>query len=79
MKMIEYPPCKYCGARHGMGIENIETGEIEPLDICKECLWKDSHINPVTEQIILKSEEEMHRDLGLLMLETLNNLYGKNV
>jgi hypothetical protein len=79
MKMIEYPPCKYCGASHGMGIENMKTGEIKPLDICKECLWKDSHINPVTDQIIIQTEEEMHKELGILLVKTLNKNYGKNV
>ena len=39
--MIEYPLCKYCGASHGMGIETIETGEITPIDICKDCLFGD--------------------------------------
>lgn len=34
-----YPPCKKCGASHGMGIENMETGHIEPLDIWYDCLW----------------------------------------
>ena len=35
-----YPPCKKCGNSHGMGIENMETGEIEPIDICKKCLFE---------------------------------------
>lgn len=34
-----YPPCKECGASHGMGIENMESGVIEPIDICYDCLW----------------------------------------
>lgn len=37
---MEYPPCKYCGASHGMGIEETATGKIEPIDICYDCLWK---------------------------------------
>lgn len=41
-----YPPCKYCGANHGMGVENTKTGEITPIDICKKCLWK-----PVDDQL----------------------------
>jgi hypothetical protein len=39
MKAIYYPPCRKCGATHGMGIENMETGEIEPIDLCKDCLF----------------------------------------
>jgi hypothetical protein len=37
---IVYPPCKYCGAEHGMGIEHVESGKITPIDICYDCLWK---------------------------------------
>lgn len=37
--MTVYPPCRKCGAAHGMGIENMETGHIEPMDICYDCLW----------------------------------------
>lgn len=40
---MEYPPCKECGASHGMGIENMETGEITPIDICYDCLWFIEH------------------------------------
>lgn len=38
---IIYPPCRICGASHKMGVENTTTGEITPIDICYECLWKD--------------------------------------
>ena len=34
-----YPPCKKCGASHGMGIETTRTGKIEPIDMCNKCLW----------------------------------------
>jgi len=34
-----YPPCKKCGASHGMGLENMETGEIEPIEYCRSCLF----------------------------------------
>jgi hypothetical protein len=37
---IVYPPCKKCGASHGMGIEDMATGKIEPIDLCYSCLWE---------------------------------------
>ena len=49
--MVEYPLCRKCGASHGMGIEDMETGKIEPIDLCKSCLFEkiqihyDPHIN----------------------------------
>ncbi len=47
--MIEYPPCKKCGASHGMGIENMETGEIEPIDLCRNCLFFGTVNAPVKQ------------------------------
>ncbi len=41
---VEYPPCKECGKSHGMGIENMETGEIKPIDLCHDCLWSGMEI-----------------------------------
>jgi len=37
----EYPPCKKCGKAHGMGVEDTSTGIVTPLDICKECMFKN--------------------------------------
>jgi hypothetical protein len=37
---MSYPLFRKCGASHGMSMENIQTGEIEPLDICSTCLWE---------------------------------------
>lgn len=54
--MIEYPPCKKCGKSHKMALENMKTGEIEPLDVCRDCLFFGS-IVPLTDQIILKEDE----------------------
>lgn len=53
-----YPPCKYCGASHGMGVEEMATGKITPMDICYKCLWDPSrfHLNPPKEQVILNEE-----------------------
>jgi len=31
MSEVIYPPCKYCGKSHGMGVEDMETGKIEPI------------------------------------------------
>ena len=58
MSEVIYPPCKYCGATHGMGIENMETGVIEPMDVCRDCLFppvKES-MNPI--EAALKEWEE---------------------
>jgi hypothetical protein len=54
--MVEYPPCKYCGASHGMGIEEMATGKIEPIDICYDCLWKPLERNEIKEKIVLRNE-----------------------
>ena len=45
-----YPPCKYCGKSHEMSIENRETGEMEPMDICYDCLSFGKFI-PIIKQI----------------------------
>jgi len=50
MSKIIYPPCKKCEASHRMGIENMETGEIEPIDLCKNCLWFGT-FHPINYQI----------------------------
>ena len=44
--MLEYPPCRCCGKNHGMGLEDMETGEIKPLDICRDCLFPPILFNP---------------------------------
>ncbi len=57
MSGIIFPLCKECGASHRMCIENMETGHIEPIDICYDCLWF-GHILPVNYQITLRDHEE---------------------
>jgi hypothetical protein len=32
-------PCKKCGKQHGLCLETMSTGHMEPLDICSECLF----------------------------------------
>ncbi len=77
--MSEYPPCKYCGASHGMGIENRETEEIEPIDICHDCLFKEGYTyKPVEEKIIMLTEEDLEREFGNLLIEIVKKNYGKN-
>lgn len=56
-KEIIYPPCKKCGASHGMGIEDMKTGEITPLDLCRECLWEPFEVNFKKIQITLDDIE----------------------
>lgn len=38
--------CKKCGAKHGMGIEDISIGSWEPLDLCRDCLFGTPNIVP---------------------------------
>lgn len=52
MDDLIYPPCKKCGASHGMGIENMETGVIEPIDMCRDCLWIGTAV-PINVHITL--------------------------
>jgi hypothetical protein len=63
MTEIIYPPCKYCGKSHGMGIEDMATGKIEPIDICKDCLFgdwtKSRHLDELTRQSEEKGLYEM--------------------
>jgi hypothetical protein len=61
---MEYPPCKYCGSSHGMGIENTLTGEIIPIDICYKCLWKDTKFNVIIDPI------EFYGDMKELLKKT---------
>lgn len=37
---IIYPLCRKCGASHGIGIEEMATGKIDPIDLCYDCLWE---------------------------------------
>lgn len=55
MTELVYPPCKYCGASHGMGVEEMATGKIEPMDICYTCLWKPLKINRQVSQVELQN------------------------
>lgn len=53
----EYPPCKKCGASHGMGVKNMRTGKIDPLDKCYDCFWEDAFVyTPPKEKIRLDQE-----------------------
>ncbi len=38
--------CKNCGARHGMGLEDTTTGNIIPLDLCRDCLFGGTVYRP---------------------------------
>lgn len=53
---MKYNPCKECGKSHGMGIENTLTGDITPIDLCYDCLWKDLKINELKEDIFLEND-----------------------
>jgi hypothetical protein len=45
MQEVVYPPCIKCGKSHAMGLEEMETGKITPLDICYSCLWVNIPLN----------------------------------
>lgn len=63
MNTIEYPPCRKCGAIHGMGIEDMETGEITPIDICETCLFSTNGAVPIQEKTeILAVDEEKSKE-----------------
>jgi hypothetical protein len=55
---IIYPPCRKCGAIHGMGVEVMATGKIEPIDLCCDCLF-DFKLVPITVQISLNDLSEI--------------------
>ncbi len=62
-KPDEYHPCKTCGAIHGMGIEDMETGEMTPIHICETCLFSTNGEVPIQEKIeILAVNEEKSKE-----------------
>jgi hypothetical protein len=75
MNKIIYPPCKKCNKSHGMGIEEMSTGKITPLDICYDCLWNllqfHKKINP---ELLLELE-----DIKKSLKEVEEKLIGENI
>jgi len=63
MADVIYPPCKYCGASHGMGVEEMATGIITPMDICYKCLWKPLMMKNPISCIELSDHINGYRDL----------------
>ncbi len=57
---VYYHPCRKCGAIHGMGIEDMATGKIEPIDLCKNCLFENSLPKPLTDPNFL---ENWHKEI----------------
>ena len=53
---VVYPPCRKCGKAHMMGVKEMATGKIAPMDICYDCIWYGTTI-PLTEDVILKEED----------------------
>lgn len=51
--MTEYPRCRKCEASHGMGVEEMATGKITPIDLCHKCLWDGFIAGTLEEQIVL--------------------------
>lgn len=58
-KQLFYPPCKKCGCAHGMGIEDMETGVITPIDICRKCLWEPLQIYLNNDPVMLIDQKEL--------------------
>jgi len=54
---VIYPPCKKCGVTHRMSIKNMETGDIEPLDICYNCVFFGEY-KPLKKQVVLDANEK---------------------
>lgn len=76
--MTDYPPCRKCGATHKMGIKNMETGEIQPIDLCRDCIFYGTCI-PITKQICLVDLPYMI-DPNILqnqLSETMKSLTGR--
>lgn len=60
-KLINYKEtdrldCKKCGKKSSLVIEDTKTGEWEPLDICKNCMFMGT-VYPIKEQVILALED----------------------
>lgn len=51
MTDLIYPPCRKCGASHGMGLENMETGEIKPIDLCENCLFEGCRYSDIKNRL----------------------------
>lgn len=75
--------CKKCGAKHGMGIEDMATGTIEPIDLCGNCLMIGT-CKPITHQVHLNADdmpeivdpEALQKELGETLLKILGENYG---
>lgn len=68
-----YPPCKKCGASHGMGIEEMSTGIIKPIDLCYNCLFFDFSWRPIENQVELKDINELKK----ILKETERKLFNE--
>lgn len=49
--------CIRCGKLSSMDLEDMQNGETEPLDFCKDCMTFSS-FHPITKKIILDLPEE---------------------
>ena len=76
---IIYPPCKICGKSHGMGIEERETGKIEPIDLCYDCLWGGVKFNVITENVFSELSSNPTEEFVMKKLQdTLKEILGKD-
>lgn len=67
--------CKKCGATHGMGIEDMTTGIVTPIDHCRDCLFAQCTIEHPKEPISLEELcESSPHTLGSQLENTLRQL-----
>lgn len=62
---VTYPPCRKCGKSHGMGVEEMSTGIITPIDLCYECLWEGfpKHLKNLDQRVKLSESEEDYKGI----------------
>ena len=62
--------CVKCGAKHGMVIENMETGTQEPLDLCYNCIFSGCKYNPIPPHITVDEVMKSDKPLRQILLES---------
>ncbi len=67
-----------CGELHSMVLENVETGETEPCNVCKDCMFLGTRYKPIQHQIILQNipdaPEEMQKEIETLFDQVIKRL-----
>lgn len=50
--------CIKCNKIHGMVIENMVTGDLTPIDMCRDCLFENCHVKPTIDEVIVQLHED---------------------